>query len=364
MNKLSTKHFMFFILGVSMISLRSYSSIFIKLGGRDTWIAIFASSIVFILFLIYLLKICIKTDTYNLMDVFNGAFPKWLSNIFILIFTLGLVLVAIESSAVEANSIHTNFFLTTPNWYCLLFLIIPASIILCKKLNTILIIVLVIVTLTVIGDLFLIVLISGYLNFTYLLPILSEGITPNLVTCFVLTLGSLSAVTIVLPYLKFLDKKDGLIKNSTIATAIASLLIISSILSAITFFGPERAGNIFYPEYVQSQRIQIANFLEFGELLYIFRSVCMWFIKYIIASYAILLLFDKKIKYKKAFIGIYSTLIFIASWYAVENQYILFNILEDIQYGFLITLGVVPLIAFTIYYLRTYHVEKKVIKEK
>lgn len=352
MNKLSTKHFIFFILGVSLIALRSYSSIFIRLGGRDTALIATFASIAFILFVMYLLKICAKTNTYNLTDIFYASSNKFIGNIFLFIFIFGLFLISVESSSVEASSIHTNFFLATPTWYCLLFFIVPAAFVLTKKLNTILIIVIVTVTLTLLGDVLLLVLISGYLNFNFVLPILKDGITANVLSSFILILGSLSSVAIVLPYLKYVNKKDGLIKDSTLATILASLLIISSILSYITFFGPERAGNIFYPEFVQSQRIQIANFFEFGELFYIFRSVCMWFVKYILSSYAIIILLNDKFKNIKVFVIIYSVIIFLSSWYLTKNQFILFDVLKYLQPILLISLGIIPLISFTLYYLR------------
>ena len=103
--------------------------------------------------------------------------------------------------------------------------------------------------------------------------------------CLLEIIGSLSAVSISLLYLRNLDLKKYLVRYSSFAIIISGLLVTFSFLSIITFFGPERGANIFYPEYVQSQRVQIASFLEFGELFYIFRSTCLWFIKYILCSY-------------------------------------------------------------------------------
>ena len=96
--------------------------------------------------------------------------------------------------------------------------------------------------------------------------------------------------------MKFLTKEKGLKTDVSLSLIICVSLVISSLISKITFFGPARAGNIFYPEYVEAQRVQIAHFLEFGEIFYIFRSVCMWFIKYLLSSYGILLLYEDKIK--------------------------------------------------------------------
>ena len=351
MDKLSSKHFMFFILGCSMIALRSYSSIFVRLGGRDTWILAFFASIIFIVITMYLLNICIKSQTFNIKDIFFSS-SNWLGQIYMFIFAVGLFSCAVESASVEASSIHTNFFLSTPNWYCLLFLIIPAAYILTKQMNTILILVIITVTLTLVGDVALLALVSKYLDFNYLLPILGEGMTKGNWICIFLVLGSLSSVAISFPFLKFLTKEKGLKTDVSLSLIICVSLVISSLISIITFFGPARAGNIFYPEYVEAQRVQIAHFLEFGEIFYIFRSVCMWFIKYLLSSYGILLLYEDKIKNKKVFIGIFSVLVFICSWYLTESQYFLFYSLKLLQGFLLIPFIIIPLIAFTINYFK------------
>lgn len=351
MDKLSSKHFIFFILACSMIGLRSYSSIFVRLGGRDTWILAFFASIIFILITMYLFNICIKSKTFNIKDIFFSS-SNWLGQIYMLIFSLGLFLCSVESASVEANSIHTNFFLSTPNWYCLLFLIIPAAYILTKRLNTILILIIVTVTLTLVGDIALLTLVGKYLDFNYLLPILSEGMTKGNWICIFLILGSLSSIAISFPFLKFISNRNGFKTDISLSLVICVFLVVSSFISIITFFGPARAGNIFYPEYVEAQRVQIAHFLEFGEIFYIFRSVCMWFIKYLLSSYGILLLYEDKIKNKKVFIGLFSIIVFICSWYLTENQYFLFSSLKILQEILLIPFVLIPVISFTTYYLK------------
>ena len=348
MNKISTKHLMFFILATTIIALRSYSSIFIKLGGRDTALIAVIATIIYIFFLMFNLKIIKETDSLDLNETFNRTFPKFISITFLSMFIIGLFLASIESVAVEANSIHTNFFLSTPNWYCLLFLIVPAAFVLNKDIHTILILVIVTISMNFLGDIILLILTTPYLNFHFLLPILQNGINEDIIASFILILGSLSSVSIILPYLKFLNKKKGLITYSTIASIISSVLIVISLLYAITFFGPTRASNIFYPEYVEAQRVQIAHFFEFGEIFYIFRSVSMWFLKYILASYGILILLEKKIKNKSIFISIYSLIIFIICNILIKNQYNLFSSLEILQKTQLLALGAIPLLTFCI----------------
>lgn len=361
MNKLSSKHFMFFIITTSTIALISYSSIFISYGGRDTWlISLFASLIIFFYFMFFL-YICRKTSTYNLNEVFLKILPKKINDILIFIFSLGLFLSALESSCVNANSIHTNYFLHTPTWYCLLFIILPAAYVLLRKFNSILVLVIIIGSLTLIGNVLLMALLFKSLDIHYLLPIMKDGITSDKWLCLLFITGSLSSIAITLPYLRFLDRKESLLKYSSIGIIICCILIALSFVSAITFFSPDRAGKIFYPEYIESQMAQIAGFLEFGELFYIFRSVSLWFIKYILSSYGILLLYKDKIKKNFLFVIFYSITLFVASFIITQNQYFLFYSLKLLQLANLVLFIAIPLIIFIIFYLIKYN--KKSVKK-
>ena len=348
MNKLSSKHFMFFILGSCMIALRCYSSIFVKLGGRDTWILSFFSSIIILFFMIYLIKILKKNNNYDINNVFLSL-PNLIGKLFKLIFAIGLFIVAVESASVQSSSTHTNFFLSTPTWYCLLFFVIPGIYVLTRKLNAILILVITTVSISFIGDIVLFALMSQYLDLSNLMPILKDGLNQNYFICILIILGSLSSITITLPYLKFLDDDKNILRYSSLSIVISSLLIITSFISIITFFGPERGSNIFYPEYVESQIVEIANFIEFGEIFYIFRNVCLLFLKYIISSFGITLLYKDIIKNKKIFLICYSILVFVTSLLLTENQFYFFNYLKIINLILLIPFIIIPLISFTVF---------------
>lgn len=353
MNKLSTKHFIFFIFTATLISLKSYSSIFIRSGGKDTWLISFLAILCIFILFIYFLWVCKKTNTFNINTIFLYKQPKFIGYIMILLFAFGLFLVSIESASVFASSIHTNFFLETPTWFCLIFMILPSAYLVLRRFNSILIVLLVISSISILGDIILLLLISRYLHFSYILPVMKGTLSFNSLNCFFLILGALSSIMISIPFLRYLSDSKKLIKHSTISLIICGFIIMSSFISIISFFGPLRGGNIFYPEYVQSQRVQIVNFIEFGELFYIFRSVSMWILKYILATYGIILLFDKVIKNKRIFIAIYSMLIFIVSFFITRNQYVLFESLNYLQYIQIFTFIIVPLISFSIYKVRS-----------
>lgn len=350
MEKISSKHFMILILAITTIAIRSYSSIFLKYGGRDSWLISIFSTILIFLYLYLLLKICIKTDTYDLNNIFTYSFNKIIGSVFKFIFAIGLFLISIESSCIEASSTHSNYFLDTPIWYCLIFFLIPACYVINNKFNSILIVTTVIVFLNILGDIIILILVGKYLNLNNLLPIFRSTTLANKFKCFLLITGSLSSIGICLPYLKFIRKPHSLITDSFFALVITCFFITTALGALISFFGANRAINIFYPEYIECQRIKIANFFEFGELFFIFRSVCMWFLKYILSFYGIIILYKDKIKSNITFSMIYSVLIFIISFLLTKNQYILFSTLGILQIVILFTFIFIPLISFMAYY--------------
>jgi spore germination protein (amino acid permease) len=353
MNKLSSKHFMLLILSVSMIAIRSYSSIFIELGGRDTWILAIIACITTGLLILFLLKICVSTNTYDLKLIFERSMPKFLSKIFLFIFSIGLFLIAIESTVTNVSSIHTNYFISTPIWYCLIFFLVPAAYIICRNFNTILTAIIITVSLILLGDLIYLALILKYLDLNYLLPVLHNAMTPNKWLCLLSLIGSLSSTMIILPFLKYLKIDNKLLSCSTIAFIVVCFFIVTSFVSQICFLGPERASNIFFPEYLLSQRAQIANFFEYGEIFYLFKSSLLWLIKYIICSYGIIELFNVLTKHKKTYVILFTMVIFILTNYLTQNHYYLFYLLGILQYMILIPFILIPLLCFSIYKLKT-----------
>ena len=111
MSKLSAKHFVLFIFGVTFISFKTYSSLFISEGGRDTWIYTLIAYIVFLIFAMYLVYVMDSRKTYDITQIFTLGLSKALGNILLFIFSIGLFLAALEAATVEANAIKTNFFI-------------------------------------------------------------------------------------------------------------------------------------------------------------------------------------------------------------------------------------------------------------
>lgn len=352
MNKLSAKHFILFIFGVTYISLKTYPSLFITEGGRDTWLYTIFIYLIFMAFAMYLIYVMDSRKVYNINEVFTQGLSKVIGNIFLFLFAFGLFLASIECAAVEANVVKSCFFLETPAWYIIIFFILPSVFLIGKSVQTVLIFVVVIISSLGFNFFALSVLTEKYKNFKYIMPVLSGNIGADFFSTFLLVFGSLSAFVIALPYLKYLNSGKNLKKHSFIALGILGAFCIYVLIGILSTFGPDRAANIFYPEFIQSQRVQLGGFLEFADFFFLYQTVVGFFLKYIIATYGIYAIYKKHIKNTKAFITVYSLAIFIFSTFLSRNNYILFYALRYYQYINLILFVAIPLIAFTAFSLK------------
>lgn len=352
MDKISSKHFILFIFGVTYISLKTYPSLFISEGGRDIWLYTLVIYLIFILFAMYLIYVMSSRKVYNINEIFTGGLSKFLGNICLFLFAIGLFLASVEAASVEANVINSNYFLETPTWYILLFFLLPSMFLIGKSITTFTIFT--IITLASLGfnTFALAAITEKYKDMKYVMPVLSGNIGSSFLSTALLVLGSLSAFVIALPYLKFIDKDTHLKKHSLISLLILGAICIYTLFGLISTFGPERAANLFYPEFSQTQRVQIGGFLEFGEFFFLYQTVVGLFLKYVICVYGVYILLEKYIKKNTYFIAIYTVIIFVLATFLSRNNYILFFLLKYYQYINLVIFIVIPLIAFSSFLLR------------
>lgn len=352
MVKLSSKHYIFFILAVSSISLRSYSSIFIHFGGRDTWIAALIAGAIYVAFSYFIIYVCKRTDTFDIREIFSSAYPKVISDILMFLFALQLFMTSVETSAVQADSIHANIFLETPIWYSLLFFIIPAAYLITRRLDT-LVIVMIILVILVFLFVFVVELFTiQYNHYDYLLPIMAFGINKEFLISILLLLGSFSAISITLPYLRFVDKKNKITKHTVLTSLFVVFICVASVMSAIATFGPVRAANIYYPEFLRVQRIQLKGFIEFGDFFFISKTTCIWLLKYTLSAVGIKYIYKDKLNNKKIFAIVYSIAVFICSYLLTINAYILTDFLKLYQLFSLTLFCILPFITFLIYFIK------------
>lgn len=352
MNKISVKHFIIFIFGVTYISLKTYPSLFISQGGRDTWLYSLIIYLIFFAFVMYLISVMQSKKVYNINEIFTFGLSKFFGNIFLFLFSLGLFLSSLESASVEANVVKSCFFLETPTWYIILFFILPSIFLIGKGIRTLLTFSIILISSLGVNTAILAIITEKYKDIKYIMPLLSGNIVNEFISALLLVLGSLSAFVITLPYLKYLNNGKNLKKHTIICLSILGIIFIYVLIGILSSFGPIRAANLFYPEFTQSQRVQIGGILEFGDFFFLYQTVVGYFLKYILSAYGVYIIYKKYIKNDKCFITIYTLVIFIFSTFISRNNYVLFIILKYYQYINLILFIFVPLIAFISFQIR------------
>ena len=349
MDKFNTKHIMFIIFGVSIVSLKTYPEIYMNSGGRDSWIAVIASSIIILLFSIYTMSICYKNKCYDIKKLYCDSIGNFFGNIFLFFLLMTIFLVMIESLSIEANSMHTNMMLETPVWFLMLFFSVPALYTLKKGKAAIM-------SISIVGLLFIFlaginlgILTIKYKHFKYLFPLFENGLTLNFLFSILKSLGLYGSFYIVFIFLDSLDKDTSLKKYVLIAIIIVIQMEIVSSIGVISTFEIKHAKTMWYPKLLQTQLVNYFGFLESGELYVMLQIIGGWYIKYILSFYAFLNLLKKLAPNFNISPVVITVFVFLISFLLANNNFLLFKWLNYFSYMSLINFIIIPFIMFTIY---------------
>ncbi len=358
MDKLNTKHLIFIIWGTSIVSMKTYPNVFITSGGRDSWISVIIASIILFFYFIYLLFVCDKTKCYNMDEIYHKALGKTIGNIFLILFILTIFLTLIESSSVEANALHVNMLSDTPTWFFLLFIIIPAVYIIKKGTRAIVIVTIIGITLIMLAGINLAILTARYKKIEYLLPIMANGINKSFILSIIKALGCYASIAICIPFLSRITNKSKLIKHSIFAVLIVIQMEVVANIGVLSTFEVSRALNINYPKLIQTQLVSYFDFLEVGEFFVMLQMVGGWFIKYVIALNAILILFKRLSFFNKYWIYIITLFVFIISYFISAKVILVYKFLNLYVYFSVVSFILIPTIIFSIFYIKTVKIKK------
>jgi spore germination protein (amino acid permease) len=353
MDKINTKHLMFFIWGTSIVAMKTYPNVFISHAGRDSWISITIASMLLLAYFVYLLFVCKKRNCFDMVEIYHRALGKTLGNIFLILFIINLFVSLIESASVQANALHVNMLSDTPTWFFLLFMVIPAIYITKKGTRAINIVTIIGICLIMLAGINLGILTYKYKKISYLLPILGNGITPNFIISIFSALGCYSGIAICLPFLSKISNKSKITKYSVIALLIVIQMEIVANVGVLTTFGEVRVLRINYPKLIQTQLVSYFGFLEGGEFFVMLQMVGGWFIKYVLALNAALILLKKLSFFSKSWIYVISLFVLIASYFVSAKVITVYKFLYIFNYFSLVSFIVAPTIIFTIFYFRT-----------
>lgn len=344
---------MYFIWATTIISLKTYPTVFIQNGKRDTWVGMIIASAIYVFFTLYLVYIMKKSKTYSLLEIYEKALGKYLGSFLFFMLLFSFFCILIESASIEANSMHTNMLIKTPPWYLLLFFVIPAIYTVRQNIYTILM-------LTIIGILF--IMAAGinlgiqtllYKTPSWIFPIFENGITKGFILSTIQMIGLYSHIMIPIYLFQYVSNKKSSAKSILFALFIVVQMEVVSSTGLFMTFSMPRLLEMYYPKLIQTQLPSYFDFIEFGELLVMIQMIGGWYLKYTITFFVLLDILKKE--YKKqhpALIYIITALVLFISYWLSRDIFTLFKFLDFFTYFSFVQFFVFPLLVFTLFHIR------------
>ncbi len=355
MDKLSSKHLIFIILGLGVVSMKTYPDLIVVYGKNDSWLAVAASSVAILLMVLLITSVCKKNDCYNILTIYQNAAGKYLGTFLIILFLITLFLSLIECSAVSTNVFHSTSMVETPQWFFLLFIILPALYPLRSNRTAFMTLVIVAITLVFISGINLAVLTQKYKKVKYLFPVMANGISTDLLIAVVKSTGFYSFVAVIICFLDDVYSKKSIIKTSFWGVVILAQMQIFCMAGTLMTFDYRRMLNISYPKLQQSQLVNYFGFLESGEFFVLFQTYTGWFIKYLLIFFAVI----KILKYlhmdNRYAVYVISALVYVLSVLILESQLMLFILLNYFIFISIVNFIIIPVIVFLIYWMKNFN---------
>ncbi|KAB3527265.1 GerAB/ArcD/ProY family transporter [Alkaliphilus serpentinus] len=349
MDKFNSKHIPFLVLATMIVSIKTYPTIYTKNGGRDSWVAMIIASIIFLAFIVYVVKGALKHNCFNVYRIYTSAVGKSLGSFLVGLLVVTFFLTLVESAAVFSNSLHNHMLIDTPIWYFLLFFI-PATLYTVKRdLVAIITVTLIGITLVTISGINLAMLTAQYKRFDYLFPIFDRGLTVGFIKCTLQILALFGGSLTILPYLKKLGETKKLVKYLIYSLLFAFQIHLVSLTGLFMTFDVHFVNYMTYPNLFQTQLVSHFRFLEMGELFVMLQIVGGWYLKYVITFYAMLsIIRDMKIETRKIVYYV-SGLVFVLGYFIGNDLFFLFRMLNIYTYIALANFIIIPLFIFPIF---------------
>jgi spore germination protein (amino acid permease) len=348
MVKLNSRHLIFIIAGVAIVTLKTLPNLLIETSGRNSWLSVIAASILILLYVWFVLYSGKKTGEYAIHRVYQKAFGKIFGAFFIFTYMLAILLTIFESTTVESNIMHTNFIVNTPVWFFLVLSTLGGIYVVKKGGAAVVTTTIIAMTLISMSGILLAVLTQKYKDFKYLFPIFENGLTTDFFLSTIKALGALGCVSIFFPYITHISDKKRLIRHSIFGMLFVVQMQIFSIIGVLTTFSEKRVTTLIYPKLTQTQIISYFGFMEAGEIFVMLQVVAGWFMKYCITFYAFLemlraLNMKTKINSYIVAAAAYAVSVYIGSNFTIYHKSL--NILLYVQFFCFILF---PVIAFMI----------------
>ncbi|MBM7865777.1 endospore germination permease [Heliobacterium gestii] len=349
---LTSWHSIFFILGLGVVSIKTYPIIFTQHAGRDTWIALIVASFITLVYVTYILWVCRQTKTYDIGVIYRSALGKPLGNLALALFGATIFLTLVESSAIEASAMRTNFMEETPLWFLLIWFLTVGVYAASRGYAAVLTVTLITIFLVFLSGVNLLFLTSSYKKYKYLLPIMAEGVSAPFLLATIKLLGAYGAVAIFFPYLIDIADRKKMTRGIIIGLLLLFQMQVVSMTGTLTTFDIERHNVMWFPKLLQTQAIRQYPFLESGELFVMFQVIAGWLTKFIISLFALLKTLEMIGLPTKHLVYLFGLITFFLSTLLTGDLFFLFSLLNDFIYISLINFMAIPFFVFSLFLLK------------
>ncbi|RXI70372.1 spore gernimation protein [Clostridium tetani] len=352
LDNINAKHLFFIISAITIVSLKTYPTIFIRNAGRDSWIVVIIASLIILFSFIFMLKTSLKTNTFDFYNIYTSSFGKILGTILHFFFVFSLFLTLIECAGIESSSMHANILLDTPTWYIAIFIVFTAIYPVKKGHLSVLAVTIIGIILMILAGINLAILTSSYKKYKYLFPILENGLNKNHFLALLKVLGLYAHIVIFFPYLELVHNKNKIFKVSIWSFIFVIQMQIIAIVGILSTFEINHAKNLIYPKLLQTQLISYWRFIESGEFFVMLQTVGGWYVKYVLVLNILNKSFEKIFTGNKYLIFIVSILTYIFTSFLTQKLLRFFDFLNFYSLISFINFLLIPFIAFIILYFK------------
>jgi spore germination protein (amino acid permease) len=354
MDKLNFKHLFFIICSVAIPALKTYPNIFMKYGGKDSWLCVIIAGLIIIIYFNYITKVCIKNNCFSLHEIYSFALGKFLANMLLSLLLLTLFASLVGSASLETNVIHTNLFIESPNWYIALFIILGGLYAFLKGQNAVMVVLMANIIISIINGTNLYMLTYPFKKYNRLFPIFENGINIKFFIAIIRVLGLFSIAFTAFPYLSQIKEKEKIRKCTILTLIFVVQMIIVATDGVLATFDIERANSIIYPKFIQTQLISYFGSIASGEFYVIFQVLSGWFAKYVATFFAIFLVLkelniNRRTWNVKILPYTISGTVYIGVLCATNSLLGLHGYLSFYNYMCLINFFIIPAIVFAIF---------------
>ena len=350
MDKINSRHLIFIFMALPVVSIKTYPTIYTINSRENSWISIIIASLIIITLYLFILKVFINENHFNIYEIYTKALGNIIGKIFLLLYIFSMFLTLIECCSVESNSMNNNLLFNTPSWMFILALVIPAFYILRKNYSSLITVTVISLSAVAISGMNLAILTERYKDYSYLIPV-SKILNIDFIKSIIKLLGLYGSTLIALPFFCDIVDKNKIKKFTLISLLIVIQISVVGVIGVISTYG-ERINYLVYPKLTQTQLINYFDFIQFGELYVLLQMVIGWTIKFTIVLCSI-----KKLLFMLNFNSTILSYLLgtIAAFFSIflsSNYFNLFIFLNYYSYISFINFILIPALVFFLYYFK------------